>query len=154
MSLSYFPISLQISRLCHLRAVTKSGRITGTLKLTNDEVTVKTIQDGDWSGIGGPQNVSFVFERNLFDISLNVICTLIFVIRGLLQKKVHFETYLLVAVGTLLIQFINKCTYTEAKVDVTQEIEQRAQLSAPAWAACCALCSISCVTCTLASVNR
>ena len=42
--------------------------------------------------------------------------------------------------------------YTEAKVDVTQEIEQRAQWSAPAWAACCALCSISCVTSTLASV--
>ena len=35
--------------------------------------------------------------------------------------------------------------YTEAKVDVTQEMEQRAQWSAPAWAACCALCSISCV---------
>ena len=42
--------------------------------------------------------------------------------------------------------------YTEAKVDVTQEIEQRAQWSAPAWSACCALCSISCVTSTLASV--
>ena len=42
--------------------------------------------------------------------------------------------------------------YTEAKVDVTQEIEQRAQWSAPAWAAWCALCSISCVTSTLASV--
>ena len=42
--------------------------------------------------------------------------------------------------------------YTEAKVDVTQEIEQRAQWSAPPWAACCALCSISCVTSTLASV--
>ena len=27
-------------------------------------------------------------------------------------------------------------TYTEAKVDVTQEIEQRAQWSAPAWAVC------------------
>ena len=32
--------------------------------------------------------------------------------------------------------------YTEAKVDVTQEIEQRAQWSTPAWAACCALCLI------------
>ena len=42
--------------------------------------------------------------------------------------------------------------YTEAKVDVTEEIEQRAQWSAPAWAACCALCSISCDTSTLASV--
>ena len=30
-------------------------------------------------------------------------------------------------------------------MDVTQEIEQRAQWSALAWAACCALCSISCV---------
>ena len=29
--------------------------------------------------------------------------------------------------------------YTEAKVDVTQKIEQRAQWSSPAWAACCAL---------------
>ena len=29
--------------------------------------------------------------------------------------------------------------------DWTQEMEQRAQWSAPAWAACCALCSISCV---------
>ena len=38
--------------------------------------------------------------------------------------------------------------YTEAKVDVTQEIEQRAQCSAPAWVAC----SISCVISTLASV--
>ena len=37
-------------------------------------------------------------------------------------------------------------------MDVTQEIEQRAQWSAPAWAACWALCSISCVTSTLASV--
>ena len=42
--------------------------------------------------------------------------------------------------------------YTEAKVDVTPEIEQRVQWSAPAWAACCALCSISGVTSTLASV--
>ena len=42
--------------------------------------------------------------------------------------------------------------YTEAKVDVTQEIEQRVQWSALAWAACCALCSNSCVTSTLASV--
>ena len=42
--------------------------------------------------------------------------------------------------------------YTEAKVDVTQEIEQRAKWSAPAWAACCALCSISGVISTLASV--
>ena len=45
-----------------------------------------------------------------------------------------------------------KLAYTEAKVNVTQEVEQRAQWSAPAWAACCALCSISCVTFTLASV--
>ena len=45
-----------------------------------------------------------------------------------------------------------KLAYTEAKVDVTQEVEQRAQWSAPAWAACCALCSISCVTSNLASV--
>ena len=37
-------------------------------------------------------------------------------------------------------------------MDVTQEIEQRVQWSAPAWAACCALCSTSCVTSTLASV--
>ena len=36
--------------------------------------------------------------------------------------------------------------YTEAKVDVTQEIEQRAQWSAPAWVACCALCSTGCPT--------
>ena len=42
--------------------------------------------------------------------------------------------------------------YTEAKVDVTQEIEQRAQWSAPAGADHCALCSISSVTSTLASV--
>ena len=34
-------------------------------------------------------------------------------------------------------------------MDVTQEIEQRAQWSTPAWAACCVLCSISCVTSTL-----
>ena len=46
----------------------------------------------------------------------------------------------------------HRIRYTEAKVDVTQEIEQGAQWSAPAWAACCALCSISCVTSTLASV--
>ena len=37
-------------------------------------------------------------------------------------------------------------------MDVSQEIEQRAQWSAPAWAACCALCSISCVPSTLVSV--
>ena len=37
--------------------------------------------------------------------------------------------------------------YTEAKVDVTQEIEQRAQQAAQAGADHCALCSISCVTC-------
>ena len=42
--------------------------------------------------------------------------------------------------------------YTEAKVDVTQEIEQRAQQTAQAGADHCALCSISCVTSTLASV--
>ena len=47
---------------------------------------------------------------------------------------------------------IQQPTYTEAKVDVTQEIEQRAQWSAPARAACCALCSISCITSTLAPV--
>ena len=38
--------------------------------------------------------------------------------------------------------------YTEAKVDVTQEIEQAAQAGADH----CTLCSISCVTSTLASV--
>ena len=42
--------------------------------------------------------------------------------------------------------------YTEAKVDVTQEIEQRAQQAAQAGADHCALCSISSVTSTLASV--
>ena len=42
--------------------------------------------------------------------------------------------------------------YTEAKVDVTQEIEQRAQQAALAGADHCALCSISCVRSTLASV--
>ena len=42
--------------------------------------------------------------------------------------------------------------YTEAKVDVTQEIKQRAQQAAQAGADYCALCSISCVTSTLASV--
>ena len=42
--------------------------------------------------------------------------------------------------------------YTEAKVDVTQEIEQRAQQAAQAGADHCAFCSISCVTSTLASV--
>ena len=47
-----------------------------------------------------------------------------------------------------LLQYV----YTEAKMDVTQEIEQDVQWCAPAWAACCALCSISCVTSTLASV--
>ena len=35
--------------------------------------------------------------------------------------------------------------YTEAKVDVTQEIEQRAHQAAQAGADQCALCSISCV---------
>ena len=44
--------------------------------------------------------------------------------------------------------------YTEAKVDVTQEIEQRAQQAAQAGADHCALCYISCVTSTLASVYR
>ena len=42
--------------------------------------------------------------------------------------------------------------FTEAKVDVTQEIEQRAQQAAQAGADHCDLCSISCVTSTLASV--
>ena len=42
--------------------------------------------------------------------------------------------------------------YTEAKVDVTQEIEQRAQQAAQAGADHCALGSISCVTSFLASV--
>ena len=42
--------------------------------------------------------------------------------------------------------------YTEAKVDVTQEIEQRAQQAAQAGADHCALCSISGVTSTLASL--
>ena len=42
--------------------------------------------------------------------------------------------------------------YTEAKVDVTQEIEQRAQQAAQAGADHCALSFISCVTSTLASV--
>ena len=39
--------------------------------------------------------------------------------------------------------------YTEAKVDETQEIEQRAQQAAQAGGDHCALCSISCVTSTL-----
>ena len=47
---------------------------------------------------------------------------------------------------------IHNWEYTEAKVDVTQEIEQRAQQAAQAGADHCALCSISCVTSTLASV--
>ena len=42
--------------------------------------------------------------------------------------------------------------YAEAKVDVTQEIEQRVHQAAQAGADHCALCSISCVTSTLASV--
>ena len=50
------------------------------------------------------------------------------------------------------LTYLKVLLYTEAKVDVTQEIEQRAQWSAPAWAACGALCFISCVTSTLASV--
>ena len=45
-----------------------------------------------------------------------------------------------------------KQIYTEAKVDVTQEIEQRAQQAAQAGADHCTLCYISCVTSTLASV--
>ena len=56
-------------------------------------------------------------------------------------------------IGRLEWNFVTQ-HYTEAKVDVTREIEQRAQWSAPAWAACCALCSISCVASTLASVYR
>ena len=43
-------------------------------------------------------------------------------------------------------------SYTEAEVDVTQEIEQRAQQAAQAGADHCTLCPISCVTSTLASV--
>ena len=39
-------------------------------------------------------------------------------------------------------------------MDVTQEIEQTAQQAAQAGADHCALCSISCVTPTLASVYR
>ena len=46
---------------------------------------------------------------------------------------------------------LHRLMYTEAKVDVTQEIEQRAQQAAQAGADHCALCSISCVTSTLAS---
>ena len=42
--------------------------------------------------------------------------------------------------------------YTEAKEDVTQEIEQRVQQATQAGADHCALCSFSCVTSTLASV--
>ena len=47
---------------------------------------------------------------------------------------------------------LRRSQYTEANVDVTQEIEQRAQQAAQAGADHCALCSISCVTSTLASV--
>ena len=39
----------------------------------------------------------------------------------------------------------NLYVHTEAKVDVTQEIEQRAQQAAEAGADHCVLCSISCV---------
>ena len=46
----------------------------------------------------------------------------------------------------------NHNTYTEAKADETQEVEQRAQQAAQAGADHCTLCSISCVTSTLASV--
>ena len=42
--------------------------------------------------------------------------------------------------------------YTEAKVDVAQEIEQRAQQAAQPGADHCTLCSISSVTSNLASV--
>ena len=48
-----------------------------------------------------------------------------------------------------ILQFLE---YTEAKVDVTQEIEQTAQQAAQAGADHCALCSISCVTSTSLSV--
>ena len=48
--------------------------------------------------------------------------------------------------------FTELVLYTEAKVDVTQEIEHRAQQASQAGADHCALCSISCVTSTLASV--
>ena len=39
---------------------------------------------------------------------------------------------------------LHDIVYTEAKVDVTQEIEHRAQWSAPAWAACCHLSLSAC----------
>ena len=52
----------------------------------------------------------------------------------------------------LAFYYSTQTLYTEAKVDVTQEIEQRAQQAAQAGADHCALCSISCVTSTLASV--
>ena len=50
------------------------------------------------------------------------------------------------------MQSVDPWIYTEAKVDVTQEIEPRVQQAAHAGADHCALCSISCVTSTLASV--
>ena len=54
------------------------------------------------------------------------------------------------SIWRLLVVYI----YTEAKVDVTQEIKQRVQQAAQAGADHYALCSISCVTSTLASVYR
>ena len=55
-------------------------------------------------------------------------------------------------ISASFVQYIQ--LYTEAKVDVTQEIEQRAQQAAQSGADHCTLCSISCVTSTLASVYR
>ena len=56
------------------------------------------------------------------------------------------------ALQFVFIPNLHRVVYTEAKVDVTQEIEQRAQQAAQVGVDYCALFSISCVTSTLASV--
>ena len=75
-----------------------------------------------------------------------MVCTSLGSLLGpmLSQNRLHSEI--------LRRQKDNSIKYTEAKVDVTQEIEQKAQQAAQAGADHCALFSISCVTSSLASV--
>ena len=79
-----------------------------------------------------------------------VACLSVIAFYALLMCKSSHRLRMCLLLSCLILSALNN--YTEAKVDVTQEIEQRAQQAAQAGAEHCALCSISCVTSNLASV--
>ena len=73
-----------------------------------------------------------------------VACLSVIAFYALLMCKSSHRLRMCLSLSCLILSALNN--YTEAKVDVTQEIEQRAQQAAQAGADHCALCSTGCLT--------